>query len=276
MYNLLQIAPDGRQVAVDVWNAENGGRDLWTLDLETGVPNRITFEPLDLFLGSWAPHGRSVIVARPTQGPPDIFEIDLAGGREPRALLAAPGVQLPQHWSPADDLIAYLELWPDSADQRDVWLMSTDGGTTRRLRDTPANTFDARFSPDGRLLAYVSDESGEPEIYVTTPSSASQPRRLSRSGGFLPRWRGDGRELFFLQPDGMLMVVDPNAEASQPRPLFRVEGITAADRYSPPRERSAVYDVAPDGTRFLLRLADVGAERSDDLHVWINWASAPE
>jgi serine/threonine protein kinase len=273
MYNLVQLSPDGKRVAADVWNDSNGGRDLWTIDVATGVSTRLTFDPLDVYLGSWAPHGRALVYGRPATGPPDIFEIDAdGGGTAPRPIFEAPGVQLAQHWSSAGDL-AFLELWPNSADQRNVWLLSKDG-KARRFRQTPANTFDPRFSPDGRLLAYASDESGQPEIYVAPLNGATQPRRLSRAGGFSPRWRGDGGELYFLQADGTLMTVNPRAEVATPAPLFRIDGVSAADRYSPPRERNVVFDVMPDGQRFLLRLPDTSDPRGDDLRVMVNWAPA--
>jgi Tol biopolymer transport system component len=226
---------------------------------------------VDVYLGAWAPDG-TLFYSRPATGPPDLYQVG-TDGSEPRAVLEAPGVQLAQDWSAAGDVIAYLALAADRTEERNIWLRRRNE-QPRRLRQTPANTFDSRFSPDGRLLAYASDESGTPEVYVTSLDGTGQARRLSRAGGFHPRWRGDGRELFYLQPDGALMAVDPAAEPPQPRQLFRIDGVSAADAYSPPRERYAYYDVTRDGQRFLVRLPEGAADRSDDLRVWIDWAAA--
>ena len=124
------------------------------------------------------------------------------------------------------------------------------------------------------MLAYASDESGAPEVYVLSLTGGATPRRVSRNGGFFPRWRGDGRELFFFQPDGTLMAADLAADGRDPRPLFRVEGVTPSDIQSPPQERFATYDVTADGQQFLMRLVEDPGDTSDDLRVWVNWASA--
>jgi eukaryotic-like serine/threonine-protein kinase len=267
MYNQVQLSPDRTRVAVDVWNASNGGRDLWVIDIASGTPTRVTFEPLDSYLGSWS-SDRSLLYSRPATGPPDVVEITL-GESAPRLLVERPGVQLAQHASADGTWIAYVDVVFDR-EQRRVWLLRR-GEAPRLLRETPTNSFDPRFSPDSRTIAFASDESGAAEIYVMPLADGGQPRRVSRAGGFLPRWRADGRELFFLQPDGALMSVDP-ASASTPVALFRVDGVSLADTTSGARERYAVYDVTPDGNRFLFRMAEGAGTPADALHVWVDWA----
>jgi serine/threonine protein kinase len=269
LYNLVQLSPDGRRAAVDMWSDETGGRDLWVIDLATNDLTRVTTDPIDVYLGAWSDDSRSLLFSRPASGPPDIFEISADGGA-PRPILALPGVQLAQHRS-RSGWLAYLEAFGDK-NLRHLWLRPP-GGEPRRLRDTPASTWDARFSPDGRLLAYVSEESGTPEVYVTVFQENGPPRRMSRGGGFLPRWRGDARELFYLRTDGTMMTVNPSAESPDPRPLFKIDGVTPGDAPSPPRERYAIYDVTRDGQRFLLRIAEGAGDRADDLRVWVNWAA---
>jgi hypothetical protein len=270
-YNQVQLSRDGKQAAVDIWNSENGGRDLWLVDLASGDPTRVTVEPVDVYLGSWSSDERSLIYGKPSAtAPPDLHEVAITGG-ESRPLLALPGVQHPQHVSPDGSLLAYLETFSDR-DERHVWLLPL-GGTPRPLRDTPGSTFDPRFSPDGRLLAYASDQSGAPEIYVLPLAGSATPRRISKNGGFFPRWRGDGRELFFFQPDGTLMAADLAADSREQTALFRIEGITPSDVYSPPQERFAAYDVTADGQQFLMRLVEQPRDTSDDLRVWVNWVA---
>jgi eukaryotic-like serine/threonine-protein kinase len=271
LYNQVQLSPDGKRAAMDIWNADTGGRDIWVIDLASADLTRVTADPVDTYLGAWSEDGQSLIYGKPAPGPPDIYEIPVAGGT-PRPLLSGPGVEIPQHRSPGTGWLAYLEVLADR-DGRHIWLLPP-GGAPRRLRTTPANTWDARFSPNGRLLAFVSDESGTPEVYVTPFLEQGQARRLSRGGGFMPRWRGDGRELFFFRTDGMLMAVDPAGDPVNPQPLFHIDGVTPEDAPTPPRERFAFYDVTSDGQRFLLRLAEGAGDRADDLRVWVNWASA--
>ena len=114
----------------------------------------------------------------------------------PRMLLAEPGVQVAEHWSPDGRRLAYVDLaggTPDRASERNVWLLSVDSGERRRLRNTPAESLDPQFSPDGRYIAYVSYESGSADIYVAAVDGDTSGRRVSRGGGFMPRWREDGR-----------------------------------------------------------------------------------
>jgi dipeptidyl aminopeptidase/acylaminoacyl peptidase len=185
-------------------------------------------------------------------------------------LLEAPGVQSAQHRQSSTGLLAYIDCSPDRSEQRQSWLLSSNGDT-RRFSQTPATTWDPRFSPDGRRLAFVSDESGAPEVYVTPVDNPAAAQRLSRAGGFMPKWRADGRELFFVQPDGMLVSVSPDAPGI-PVALFRLEGVNAGDADYPGRERSVHYDATADGQRFVIRAnaAGLGAQA---LRMHIEWTA---
>jgi len=268
-YDQIALAPDGRRVTVEIGNLELGSTDIWLLDVVSGVPTRLTIDPIDSFGPSWSPDGRRLAFSRPAPGPPDIFVLDLAGSAEARPLLAGPGVQQAYHWSPDGRLIAYVDFRPELRHARQVELLSLDGGH-RRLRDAPASTFDPRFSPDGGRIAYVSDESGRGELYVMDLRGGGLARRLSPAGAFLPRWREDGRELYFLQPDGMLMVVDPSAPVPVAAGLFRVEGVSPSDNQYPRMWREIAFDAAPDGQRFLISVTERPWETSG-LRVATGW-----
>jgi len=188
-----------------------------------------------------------------------LLELD-GSGRE-QVLLKAPGVQMPKHWSPDGRFITYEDYSAGRRDQRQLWLLALDG-TTRRVTNTPASSYNGRFSPDGRELAYVSEDSGRPEVYVA-PLTGGPSRRISRAGGILPRWRGDGRELFFLQPDGLMMAAALADQAPEPRSLFHLDGVTALD---------FDYDVARDGQRFLVRLTSE-PEGAAGLRVALGWSA---
>jgi Tol biopolymer transport system component len=267
-YGGVHIAPDGKRAAVEIWNSEREGRDLFLLDLASGVTTRLTSDPADAFAPVWSPDGRGLAYSKPNPGPPDLAMMSIDRTGPPRILLTEEGVQVAQHWSPDARRLAYVNLdmagAPDQVSRRQVWLLSIDGGQRRRLRDTPAESLDPRFSPDGRHIAYVSYGSGDADVYVAPVDGDAPGRRVSRSGGFLPRWRGDGRELFFEQPDGVMVAVDPFAAALSPALLFRLSGLTAGypdpthacDACGMGANQLAEYDVTPDGQRFLVRLLD--------------------
>jgi eukaryotic-like serine/threonine-protein kinase len=262
---LVQLSPDGRRVAVDIGHPDGRGRDVWSLDTGSGVATRHTFAPIDAWGPAWSPDGTRLAFARSVADPPDVTVLHLDGSGREEVLLRAPGVQVPRHWSPDGRLIAYDDSLVSRREQRQLWLLSVSDGGTRRVTSTPFSSYHGRFSPDGGTLAYVSEESGQPEVYLADLAGKRPSRRVSRSGGVLPRFRGDGGELFYLQPDGMMMVVPPVGETAVPRSLFHLEGVTALD---------FDYDVARDGRRFLVRLASE-ADGAAGLRVALGWSRLP-
>jgi hypothetical protein len=153
--------------------------------------------------------------------------------------------------------------------RRQIRLLSLADGRATPFRDAPSASLDARFSPDGRSIAYVSYESGNAEIYVASLGATRSSRRLSRAGGFMPRWRADGRELYFEQPDGIIAAVDPFADVPAPQLLIHLGGMTATDSEFPRLVPSIDYDVAPDGQRFIVRLRTPAPD--EGMRVAINW-----
>jgi eukaryotic-like serine/threonine-protein kinase len=271
-YGSVHLAPDAKRAIVEIWNSDREGRDLHLLDLATGVPQRLTFDAIDAFAPAWSPDGRRVAYSKPNPGPPDIAVMSIGGSGASDILLAAPGVQTPMHWSPDGRLLAYIDFAAERPIQRQVWLLSVDG-QRRRLREIPAESIDARFSPDGRHIAYVSYESGNADVYVAPVDGDAPGRRVSRTGGFLPRWRADGRELFFQQPDGIMVSVEPFADPVSPKLLFHLDDSASGDVDFPRTPRIADYDVAPDGQRFLIPVRGP-ADRNDGLRVAIDWIKA--
>jgi Tol biopolymer transport system component len=263
-YGEIELTRDGRRLAVEMWSQETGSRDLWSLDVASGVPTRLTFDPVEAASPAWSPDAGRVAFARVAGAPPDVAVRTLDGGRVD-TILEVPGVQDPRHWSPDGRLIAYEDYLTSRRDSRQVWLLSLDG-RHRRFHEIPANVYNPRFSPDSRTLAFVSEESGAPEVYVARVDGTGLVRRLSRTGGLLPRWRADGGELFFFQPDGMMVSVDPRAEGVPPRLLFHVDGVVGFD---------FDYDISPDGQRFLVRLSPQ-PEGSVGLRLALHWAQGPK
>jgi dipeptidyl aminopeptidase/acylaminoacyl peptidase len=152
------------------------------------------------------------------------------------------------------------------ADGYDIWAVPVARGQPRRLVTTPYNELHPAVSPDGRWLAYASDQSGRYEIYVQDAAQQGQQTLLSIAGGLQPRWRQDGRELYYLQLDGTLMAIgiagEPRLRATSPRPLFK----TARFAFNPYRND---YWPSADGQRFLVRVPVDGP--SPSITVVINW-----
>ncbi len=261
-YTQVALAPDGTKVALSR-NDEDGQTDTWLLDLARGISTRFTFErSVDPV---WSPDGRSVAFAR--RGNPNrIYRKSVDGGDE---LLVWEGseVRNPDSWSPDGRLIAYhgagrsIGVVPLTGDAKPmVWL------------DTPFMKDEPHFSPDGRWMAYQSNEAGQTDVYVEAFPGPGQKIRISTSGGGAPRWRADGRELFYLIPAGTLMAValkpGPRLEAGVPQPLFQTPITNVVLNIDQ-------YDVTGDGQRFLV-LTPTSNARQPPITVVVNWTAGLE
>ena len=246
------LSSDGSRVAVDISDESANNVDIW-LESTQGAGNaRFTFDPAEEVVGVWSRNGRT-LAYRSAGGTVGLASVVLkaANGLErERIILKGGGTEdlIPNSWSPDDRQILftrqsssgyYLELEP-----------SAGGNATSFLRGQ-GNQTNGMISPDGKWAAYASDESGSWEIYVTTFPGAAGKWQVSRGGGTEPRWRGDGREIFYLGPGGMLTAVSVSTEGTlstgTPTPLFQFHGraaISSTDVFS--------YDVSKDGRRFLV------------------------
>jgi serine/threonine protein kinase/Tol biopolymer transport system component len=263
----LRISPDGTRAAVDILERRWGTSDIWVFELGSGVATRLHSDPGDENMPLWSADGAKVFYRSDRTGPPDIFEMAIAVPGSEKPLLQAPGVQQPEDASRDGRLLAYLNevqstVW-------NIWLLPLAGGERKLLPWLPTrfNQTSPRFSPDGRWIAYESDESGDSEIYVALTEGGGEKRRLSPSGGKRPRWRRDGKELYYIAPGGFVMAltVTPGArpETGAPVPLFRVDS------------EIENYDAAADGSRFLLAMP-AEKVRESPIRVILNWPAALE
>ena len=265
-----ELSPDGRRVAVD--RSEDGAsRDIWTVDVEQGRLMRLTFDPEMDHIPNWSPDGTRIVFDSHRTGAGDLYE-KAANGSGPEQLLLSwkDGTGM-MDWSPDGRFIAFSSGTPSSLG--DMWILPLDGDRKPfAYLQTKAREGSGRFSPDGRWMAYVSNESGQPEVYVQAfrgaPAGTGGKWQVSSGGGGQPAWRRDGRELFYLSgPDARLMAVEVKTgetfEAGSPRVLFDT-GLAAARRG--PRND---YSASPDGQRFLLRVPTSAA--SEPVQVLVNW-----
>jgi len=259
-----RLSPDGRQLAVEI-SEEVADDDLWVYDLARQTRTRLTFDQPNTD-PVWTPSGD---VITHTYGPgnqEDIVSRRANGTGAIETLVGRPSSQNPHSWSPDGRVLAFYERTNDATD-RDLWILNVDDGEPEPFLVTAFNERSPSFSPDGRFIAYTSDESGADEIYIQDYPGPGAKITASRGGGREPVWSRDGRELFF-RNGGQVWAVDIGEGAplqvSEPELLFEgpYEGGIG------PRG-SQTYDVAPDG-RFLMVKPDQSAQPGR-LIVVLNW-----
>jgi Tol biopolymer transport system component len=252
LYDKVKLSPDGRRLAVSINDPRTGASDIWLVDLERGVPSRLTSSPRGEYEARWSPDGRTLAFSADWQAPPNLYLQEVEGGSARVLVPFDRKQQFPWAWTPDGLQIVYTVR--DEVSKLDLWVTDRAGQERRPLLATPFAETQAALSSDGGLMAFASDVTGELEVYVQSFPGGEGRVRVSTGGGFLPHWRGDGRELFFLTGSGQLMAVPfaaggkASVAVALPRPLFHFNGDALRD-----------YDVTPDGQRFLFSLAGLGA-----------------
>jgi DNA-binding winged helix-turn-helix (wHTH) protein/Tol biopolymer transport system component len=270
-YNNMALSPDGRRVAVSRTNPENTPNwDVWLLDVGRNRSTRLTYEQLRATFPVWSADGSSIIFGSERAGGINLYLKLASGAGDERLLLkSSDGYKYATSSSRDGRFLLYTAINPKT--KSDLWVLPSNGDhkPIPFLR-TDFNERSGQFSPDGHWIAYISDESGGNEIYVRKFSSSSAQGSwdsdgkwlISKGGGTGPRWRGDGKELFYVASDGKLMSVDirakPVFEAGAPRPLFQL----------PPGFLGG--DVTADGRHFLIGVP-VAQSASVPFTVVLNW-----
>jgi eukaryotic-like serine/threonine-protein kinase len=264
-YEEPRLSPDQKKVAVGLVDPRTGTLDIWVFDLTRDLSSRITaLEQSTAYGPVWSANSKALAFATDINGPPHLYRKSAAGTGELEMLLPPGDVQWADDWSADGRFLVYTELAPKTG--TDVWMAPLEGERKPfPYLNTTFNEKETRFSPDGRWVAYVSDESGTNEVYVQAFQEPGTKWRISSAGGSQPVWRGDGKELFYLAADNKLMAVPLRAgtsfEAGLPVSLFRID---------PAVEHA--YDVTADGQRFLVNTSLLRAE-SLPITVEINWTA---
>ena len=261
-----RLSPDGLRV-VDSIRGDEDLADIWTFDVERRTLTRLTFgssssDPI------WTPDARQVTYSSKRSGKNGIYSVPSDGSGKPELLMATEGRAVPCSWTPDGKKLIYSQAGSDKKSH--LWTLgaAASGAASQPalLHDTSFAEFDAEISPDGRSLAYVSNESGAAEVYVQAFPGPGAKVRISTQGGLAPRWSRTGRELLYWLPSSYsldrtaLAAVDiqhtPIFHAGIPKELFKLRVGTT-------------WDVAPDGKHFLAELLP----KSADLHMEtvVNW-----
>jgi serine/threonine-protein kinase len=284
-YESPALSPDGRRVAVMV--ASESGSDIWIIDLERATRTRFTAGGTSAF-PVWAGGGSRLAFQSTASGPWTLFSKPLDGSADAQAILrpadppqswrntgesllpgtlptlSGAGSQFPTSWTADGSTLAFYERKPNG--ERDIWVVSPASDPTPFLL-TPFDERSPRFSPNGKWLAYVSDESGRNEIYVQ-PFPGPGPKWLvSTDGGVDPIWSRDGRELFYRSSDALITVAVTTTagfSAGRPRRLFEMRFDSGDD--------GPEYDVSGDGKWFVMLKRDHGRAPAA-LHLVLDWFS---
>ena len=268
------LSPDGRKVAVAEVDGENAFADIFVIDLSRGgQKSKITFARVMDATPVWAPDGQQIVFRSNRRTAHDLYLIDPGRPGSEVQFQLSPSGKYPTSWSPDGGEIVYHVRRPGSG--FDILVAEArPGSAAQALLDTSSNEMQGQLSPDGRWLAYTSDESNKPEVYIR--AKAGGPRKpVSVKGGVDPRWARTSGELFYIDTTSRRLTSvavslrDTDVVLGAPRELFEVRDVSFFPPYL------STYDVSPDGTRFLVRdpKEDV---RTTPLAVLLNWTTPPQ
>jgi len=262
------VSPDGTRVAVGIFTGQ-GSSDIWIFDLRRAAKTRLTFGTAILRFPVWTPDGKTIFYGSNVKGAYHIYAKAADGTGPEQVILEDDAFDYPWDISPDQKYLVYMRPSADGKGGTEMWALSLSGDRKPfAIVSSLFTTSAAAISPDGRWMAYASIESGRFEVYVTAFPSGGAKWEVSVNGGSLPKWRRDGKELFFLDPADNLMAVDVNTsrntiQTGTPHPLFRPVGL---------QSQLGPYAVTADGKRFLINGGNVKEENQPFVLVQ-NWTA---
>jgi serine/threonine-protein kinase len=261
-YVFPRLSPDGRRIAVGIIDQET---QVWLYDLSRETLTRFTFEGNVNLSALWTPDGRRITFQSDKEGPQNVYwqRADGSGGLE--RLTTSDYTSVPSSCSPDGQLLAFVQI--DPATGFDIWVLRLTDRKAQPFLRTPYNETSPRFSPDGRWLAYISNESGRHEVYVQPYPGPGGKWQISTEGGTEPAWNPSGRELFYRSGDRMMAVnvsTRPSFTVGKPHVLF-------SGPYEPTPATFSNYDVSPDGQRFLMLKPSETEQAPAQINVVLNW-----
>jgi Tol biopolymer transport system component len=271
-YADIQLSPKADRVAVDI-TTPGTARDIWVVDVARAVQSRITFESSDDWNPSWSADGTRLIFASASSGGTHIHEKSSSGAGMEKLVFESPSSEIPVDLSPDGRYIPFSRTKTEGG--VDLWILDTMQQKATPFIESKFDKAQAKLSPDGRWIAYTTNETGTYQIVVQSfPDPSGGKWQISAQGGIEPKWKHDGRELYYLALDGKMMAVsvksDRAIEAGSPMPLFETP-LTVVRGQLPRTHR---YDVAPDG-RFLIAVPK-GNPAPPPVIAVMNWISGLE
>jgi len=262
-----KLSPDGTKLTVEIFAGGQGIGDVWVLDLTRGTSTRLTFGPIGQADPIWSPDGKTIFYSSGSSATYIVAKAADGSTPEHIVLQEKDTREFPESFSPDGRYLVYLRKALQNETNYHIWVLPLFGDG--KPFPIVQSTFEERFpevSPDGKWMAYQSNESGRWEIYITAFPGGGAKWQVSSIGGASPQWRGDSRELFYLDPSDNLVAVDVNASGSAvqlgtPHILFQAVGIQRD--YGP-------FNVSADGKKFLLNSGNL-KEGSDPFTMVQNW-----
>ena len=258
-----RISPDGTRVVMDI--REGMTRDIWMHDIQRNTRTRLTFGEANYSDAVWSPDGKSIAYARAEPGKYKLVRKAADGSGEEETIIDfAPESKYPRSWSRDGRYLVFHRT--DAKTARDVGIYDFQEKRAYYPLATRFGEFSADLSPDGKWLAYTSDESGRPQVYLTTPEGKGK-WQVSNNGGHTPRWAPGGRGLYFLSFNSKVAFVEVDLSGAaprigQPRELFEA-------MFKP---NGMVYDITPDGKRFLINVEQ--RREAQPLTLVTNWPAS--
>ncbi|MBI4429955.1 MAG: serine/threonine-protein kinase [Ignavibacteriales bacterium] len=243
----LRYSPDNKLVAFSLMDQASQNMDIWTYNFAGTMKRRLTSNPAQDRRPLWSPDGKRILFLSNRKGTHDFYLKSLEEQREEELFFESPEMKHPEAWSPDGQYLLYSPF-QDSRFRSDIWALPLVGEKKPfPVARTEGNEWDSRFSHDGKWIAYSSDESGQYEVYVRPFPGPDVKWKISTNGGARPRWRKDGKELYYMSLKDVVMVAhlaqhDNSLEVVSTRALFQ----------STPTTFAGNYDVTSDGTQFLI------------------------
>jgi Tol biopolymer transport system component len=265
----VRLSPDGRRIATDQTDADGRNIDLWIYDLARNTSARLTFDAGLDQTPVWSSDGRRILFSSNRRLGFDLFVKNSDGSGADQRVLSQGDMLQHVTWDWSRDGKYLL-----TRKNNELWYLTWSDLVPKPLAQGKFAVRNAQFSPDGRWFAYATNETGNWEIYVSPFPSLGSKWQVSTNGGQEPKWRGDGKELFYLSVEGQIMsvvvAVSPSFQAGTPNPLFQIhrrQPVSAQDLFS--------YDVSADGQRFLV-ISKVDEGKTAPLSVFFNWQQGIE
>jgi eukaryotic-like serine/threonine-protein kinase len=262
VYANPQLAVNGKAVTVDQTDVGNQNTDVWTYDLERGGAKRLTFDPALDSTPVWSGDGsRVVFTSSRGKNAFDLYMKETSGSEEEKLLVESDQDKYPNSWSRDGKYVLYQE-------GLDLKYLTLPGKKSTLFLKAPATLKNAQFSPDGKWVAYASNESGRWEVYVTSFPEAKGKWQVSSGGGEQPRWRADEKELFYFSTEAKIMAL-PVRTTGGFDPGVPVELFQTSPKETVATSEQFIYDVEPSGQKFLVNTQEQNV--SQPMTVVLHW-----
>ena len=267
-YATLALSPDGARAVAGLLDTDGRQADVWIIDLSRGTKSRLTFDPQSDGDPTWSPDGKRIMFTsnRTNDGHIHLYETSANTTADNQLLLRSDADDIPMSWSPDSTSVLFLRF--KTTARATVWLLSVADRQAKPLLESQAFDYgSAEFSPNGRFIAYDSNESGRNEVYVQTFPPSGQKWVISNGGGSLPLWRRDGKELFYLTQDGKVMSAEMKSDST-------FDSVVTKQLFQTQFKRAPgiPYAVTNDGSRFLIN-TPAEANTATPLVVVLNWTA---